>query len=184
MAALPNYPTRLIAPISLAFRAARPPTPCKHFGVTGDHAMPSKPKPINLALSGRWRAWRFHLGACSTRLLDAPEIEIAGISGTSAGALNGGPRSRAGLGQKRQPRCRRAGQSRMALGTGGCPDRCAPCPLARGDRPQCRQRRDLRPFAASFAIGDGLGRMVSPPPMLSGPLYSKPAGADRRTLPL
>ncbi|MCT4682803.1 MAG: patatin-like phospholipase family protein, partial [Roseicyclus sp.] len=48
--------------------------------------MPSSPKPVNLALQGGGAHGAFTWGVLD-RLLDAPEIEIAGISGTSAGAL-------------------------------------------------------------------------------------------------
>ena len=43
---------------------------------------------INLALQGGGAHGAFAWGVLD-RLLDDPEIEIAGISGTSAGALNG-----------------------------------------------------------------------------------------------
>ena len=46
------------------------------------------PKRINLALQGGGAHGAFTWGVLD-RLLREPELEIAGISGTSAGALNG-----------------------------------------------------------------------------------------------
>jgi len=48
----------------------------------------ASPKRINLALQGGGAHGAFTWGVLD-RLLECPEIEIAGISGTSAGALNG-----------------------------------------------------------------------------------------------
>src|SRR6056297_1581370 len=45
-------------------------------------------KPVNLALQGGGAHGAFTWGVLD-RLLDEPDIEVAGISGTSAGALNG-----------------------------------------------------------------------------------------------
>ncbi|HHY03024.1 MAG TPA: patatin-like phospholipase family protein, partial [Paracoccus sp.] len=45
-------------------------------------------KPINLALQGGGAHGAFSWGVLD-RLLEGDEIDIAGISGTSAGALNG-----------------------------------------------------------------------------------------------
>lgn len=45
-------------------------------------------KRINLALQGGGAHGAFTWGVLD-RLLDAPELEVAAISGTSAGALNG-----------------------------------------------------------------------------------------------
>ena len=55
------------------------------------------PIPINLALQGGGAHGAFTWGVCD-RLLREPEIEIAGISGTSAGAMNGAA-IKAGLSQ-------------------------------------------------------------------------------------
>lgn len=59
--------------------------------------MASRPKAINLALQGGGAHGAFTWGVLDA-LLDAPEIEIASISGTSAGALNGAA-VKAGLAQ-------------------------------------------------------------------------------------
>lgn len=124
------------------------------------------PKRINLALQGGGAHGAFTWGALD-RLLEEPGIEIAGLSGTSAGALNGAA-LKAGLVQG----SRTAARDNLAWlweQVGAITDpRLAPWLAA------------VAPDAVSaaieaslpFAIGDGLGRVVSP--YATGPFYTNP----------
>jgi NTE family protein len=128
--------------------------------------MPCKAKPINLALQGGGAHGAFTWGALD-RLLDEPGIEIAGVSGTSAGALNGAA-LKAGLATGSRAAAR-DNLEWLWEQVGALTDaRLAPWLEA------------IAPNAVSaaieaslpFAVGDGLGRMVSP--YASGPFYSNP----------
>ncbi len=72
-------------------------------------------KRINLALQGGGAHGAFTWGVLD-RLLEDEELEICGISGTSAGALNGAA-LKAGMIRRRQ--AGRARQPRLAVGAGG-----------------------------------------------------------------
>ncbi|NKX46184.1 patatin-like phospholipase family protein [Roseicyclus persicicus] len=127
--------------------------------------MPS-PKPITLALQGGGAHGAFTWGVLD-RLLETDELEIAGLSGTSAGALNGAA-LKAGL----VTGGRSAARDNLAWvweQVGAITDdRLAPWLAA------------VSPMAVSaaieaswpFAVGDGLSRVVSP--YASGPFYSNP----------
>jgi NTE family protein len=123
-------------------------------------------KPVNLALQGGGAHGAFTWGVLD-RLLDTPEIEIAGMSGTSAGALNGAA-VKAGLAQGSR-QAARDNLNWLWEQMGALTDeRLAPWLGA------------VAPISVSaaieaslpFAIGDSLGRMVSP--YASGPFYRNP----------
>lgn len=123
-------------------------------------------KRINLALQGGGAHGAFTWGALD-RLLEEPGIEIAGMSGTSAGALNGAA-VKAGLVQGSREAARENLQWLWEQVGAITDPRLAPWLAA------------VAPAAVSaaieaslpFAIGDGLGRVVSP--YASGPFYSNP----------
>ena len=126
----------------------------------------AQPRQINLALQGGGAHGAFTWGALD-RLLDTPELEIAGISGTSAGALNGAA-VKAGLARGSR-QAARDNLSWLWEQVGAITDpRLAPWLQA------------VAPAAVSaaieaslpFAVGDGLGRVVSP--YASGPFYGNP----------
>jgi NTE family protein len=128
--------------------------------------MATSTKPINLALQGGGAHGAFTWGVLD-RLLEEAEIEIAGISGTSAGALNGAA-LKAGLARK----SRQAARDNLAWlweQVGALTDaRLAPWLEAVAPNAVSAAIEASLPFA----IGDGLGRMVSP--YASGPFYSNP----------
>lgn len=123
-------------------------------------------KRINLALQGGGAHGAFTSGALD-RLLEEPGIEIAGMSGTSASALNGAA-VKAGLVQGSRQAARDNLQWLWEQVGAVTDPRLAPWLGA------------VAPMAVSaaieaslpFAIGDGIGRMVSP--YASGPFYSNP----------
>ena len=124
------------------------------------------PKRINLALQGGGAHGAFTWGVLD-RLLEAPEIEIAGISGTSAGALNGAA-VKAGLAQGSRQAARDNLEWLWEQVGAITDDRLAPWLEA------------IAPSAVSaaieaslpFSLGDSFSRMVSP--YASGPFYRNP----------
>jgi NTE family protein len=128
--------------------------------------MAADPKRINLALQGGGAHGAFTWGVLDA-ILDCPELEIAAISGTSAGALNGSA-VKAGLSQG----SRQAAKDNLAWvweQVGAIDDdRFSPWFEA------------LSPVAISqaieaslpFALSDNLSRVISP--YASGPFYSNP----------
>jgi len=128
--------------------------------------MPAAPKRINLALQGGGAHGAFTWGVLDV-LLACDEIEIAGMSGTSAGALNGAA-VKAGLSKG----SRQAARDNLAwvweqVGALNDP-RLTPWLEA------------ANPFLLSqaieaslpFNIADNLGRVISP--YASGPFYTNP----------
>ena len=125
-------------------------------------------KRINLALQGGGAHGAFTWGALEV-LLDDPEIEIAGISGTSAGALNGAA-LKSGMihdGEAGAIANLDALWSRMgAVGDFGLIDwmtRFGP-----GPGPVARAME----YSLPFSMAETMSRMVSP--YAYGPLYSNP----------
>jgi NTE family protein len=124
------------------------------------------PKRINLALQGGGAHGAFTWGVLD-RLLEEPEIEIAGMSGTSAGALNGAA-VKAGLAQGSRQAARDNLTWLWEQVGALTDDRLAPWLGA------------VAPVAVSaaieaslpFALGDSFGRMISP--YASGPFYRNP----------
>ncbi len=126
----------------------------------------AKAKRINLALQGGGAHGAFTWGVLD-RLLESDEVEIAGISGTSAGALNGAA-VKAGLARG----SRAAARENLAWlweQVGAITDpRITPWLEA------------VAPVAVSsaietslpFAVGDSVSRMVSP--YAAGPFYQNP----------
>ncbi|PWK62544.1 patatin-like phospholipase family protein [Roseicyclus mahoneyensis] len=123
-------------------------------------------KRINLALQGGGAHGAFTWGALD-RLLEEPGIEIAGMSGTSAGALNGAA-VKAGL----LSGGREAARDNLAWlweQVGAVTDeRLAPW---LGLVPPAAVSAAIE-ASLPFALGDSLGRMVSP--YASGPFYRNP----------
>jgi NTE family protein len=128
--------------------------------------MAPRPKRINLALQGGGAHGAFTWGVLD-RILEGDEVEIAGISGTSAGALNGAA-LKAGLARG----SREAARENLAWlweQVGAITDpRITPWLEA------------VAPVAVSsaieaslpFAVGDSVARMVSP--YAAGPFYQNP----------
>ncbi|MBF9031519.1 patatin-like phospholipase family protein [Rhodobacterales bacterium HKCCE3408] len=124
------------------------------------------PRRINLALQGGGAHGAFTWGALE-RLLEEPEIEIAGISGTSAGALNGAA-VKVGLAH---------GSREMALenlawfwAQVGAIDAPELAPWLSAISPMAISA--MIEASLPFAWADGLARVVSP--YSSGPVYSNP----------
>ncbi len=123
-------------------------------------------KAINLALQGGGAHGAFTWGVLDV-LLACPELEIAGMSGTSAGALNGAA-VKAGLSQ---------GSRDLALENlewvweqvGAITDEAA-APWLNMFSPQSVSL--ALETSLPFAVGDSLSRMVSP--YASGPFYQNP----------
>jgi len=126
----------------------------------------AKPKRINLALQGGGAHGAFTWGVLECLLADA-RLEIAGISGTSAGALNGAA-LKAGL-------CR-GGPDKALENLAwfweqvGAIDDPAVTPWLEAVSPAAVSA--LIEMSAPFAVADGLSRMVSP--YNAGPFYSNP----------
>ncbi|WP_224814890.1 patatin-like phospholipase family protein [Hasllibacter sp. MH4015] len=123
-------------------------------------------KPINLALQGGGAHGAFTWGVLEA-ILENPEVEIAAISGTSAGALNG-VAVKSGLSQ---------GSRALALETlekvweqvGAITDD-AFAPWLNTFSPQAVSM--AIETSLPFAVGDTISRMVSP--YASGPFYQNP----------
>ncbi|BDW85415.1 patatin-like phospholipase family protein [Roseicyclus marinus] len=123
-------------------------------------------KRINLALQGGGAHGAFTWGALD-RLLDEPGIEIAGMSGTSAGALNGSA-VKAGLVQG----SRAAAQDNLhwlweQVGAITDPALAPWLAAAAPDAISAAIEASL-----PFAIADSIGRMISP--YATGPFYTNP----------
>lgn len=123
-------------------------------------------KRINLALQGGGAHGAFTWGALD-RLLDEPGIEIAGISGTSAGALNGAALKagllRGGRDGARENLAWLWEQMGAITDARLTPWLTAVTPGALSDAIES---------SLPFAMGDGLSRVVSP--YASGPFYTNP----------
>jgi hypothetical protein len=145
------------------------------------HAGPLAPKPTGglrrmasgqthqPRAAGRRRAWGLHLGRARPAA-GSDEIEIAGISGTSAGALNG---AAVKAGWRGAARSRGAREPRLALGTGGRDHRSAHHAMARGGGAGRRQQRDrglpaLRRRRQRLAHGQPLRRRAVLPQSAAG----------------
>jgi len=132
----------------------------------------AEPKRINLALQGGGAHGAFTWGVLD-RLLEDEEIEIAGISGTSAGALNGAA-LKAGLvsdGRGEDRAAARAALDRLWHRVAGVTDLRLTtwfAPYAPGTA-VLAQSLELSP---GFRIADGMSRVVSP--YAYGPFYANP----------
>ncbi len=124
------------------------------------------PKRINVALQGGGAHGAFTWGVLE-RLLEDPQIEIAGISGTSAGALNGAA-VKSGLAQQGPKQAienlRWLWQEVGAIDSAELPRWFAPFGV-RG----IAQAMELSP---GYQFGDTMSRAVSP--YWSGPFYDNP----------
>ena len=138
-------------------------------------------KPINLALQGGGAHGAFAWGVLD-RLLEGDEIEIAGISGTSAGALNGAAVA-AGLASRRGKAGRKAARENLDhvwAEVGQFSDNrmvrwlASMVPIPRGMQ---RWTEMLSPFAWM----EGVSRIFSP--YDSGPFYTNPLGGIIRDMP-
>jgi NTE family protein len=126
----------------------------------------ARPKRISLALQGGGAHGAFTWGVLD-RLLEGDEVEIAGISGTSAGALNGAA-IKAGLARGSKDAARE-NLSWLWEQVGALTDpRMAPWLEAVAPAAVSRAIEASLPFA----IGDAVTRMVSP--YAAGPFYSNP----------
>ena len=123
-------------------------------------------KQINLALQGGGAHGAFTWGVLD-RLLDEPDVEVAGISGTSAGALNGAA-FKAGM--------VKAGREGARANLDGLWGRMG----AVGDMRVANWMRGLEPAQVAqaiehsfpFSFADAYSRMVSP--YAYGPFYRNP----------
>jgi NTE family protein len=123
-------------------------------------------KRINLALQGGGAHGAFTWGVLD-RLLDAPEIEIAAISGTSAGALNGAAVKK-GLAHGSTAMAKDTLEALWQKVGAITDDRAAPWLTAAS--PMAISRLIESTF--SFQMADSLSRMISP--YASGPFYRNP----------
>jgi len=128
--------------------------------------MAPKRKRINLALQGGGAHGAFTWGVLDT-LLDCDEIEITGISGTSAGALNGAA-VKAGLSQG----SRQAAKDSLAWvwEQVGALDDARLTPWLEAPNPTFISA--ALEASLPFNIGDNLSRVISP--YASGPFYQNP----------
>ena len=124
------------------------------------------PKRINLALQGGGAHGAYTWGVLD-RLLETPEIEIAGMSGTSAGALNGAAvKAGLALGSKEAARENLAWlweQVGAVTDPSFAPWLGMVAPVALSAMVEA---------SLPFMLGDGFGRMVSP--YATGPFYHNP----------
>jgi NTE family protein len=128
----------------------------------------TRPFRINLALQGGGAHGAFTWGALE-RLLDEPEIEIAGISGTSAGALNGAA-VKAGLARGSRAAARENLDWLWAQ-VGAVEDlRLANWLSAFGPGPGMISR--MIEYSLPYSVGDAMTRVFSP--YDSGPFYRNP----------
>ncbi|WP_416915979.1 MAG: patatin-like phospholipase family protein [Roseicyclus sp.] len=123
-------------------------------------------KRINLALQGGGAHGAFTWGALD-RLLDEPGIEIAGMSGTSAGALNGAA-VKAGLVQG--SRAAAQGNLHWLWEQVGAITDPALAPWLAAAAPDAISA--AIEASLPFAIADSIGRMISP--YATGPFYTNP----------
>lgn len=126
----------------------------------------AKPKRINLALQGGGAHGAFTWGVLD-RLLADDRIEIAALSGTSAGALNGAA-LKAGLAQGGQDAARE--NLRWFWEQVGAINDPALAPWLSAISPSAVSA--MIEMSLPFAFADGLSRIVSP--YDSGPLYQNP----------
>lgn len=140
-----------------------------------------KRKAINLALQGGGAHGAFSWGVLD-RLLDEDWLEIAAISGTSAGALNGAA-LKAGLGRAKGKVGRRAAQENLDhlwSEIGGMSDnRLITWVYSMVPMPRGWQR--MTEIFSPMAWLEGLTRLFSPYDY--GPLYVNPLGPLLRNLP-
>jgi len=127
--------------------------------------MPDR-KRINLALQGGGAHGAFTWGVLDV-LLECEDLDIAGISGTSAGALNGAA-VKAGLAQG----SRQAALDNLAWvwEQVGALDDARLIPWMEAATPMAISR--VLEASPAFAFADSVSRMVSP--YASGPFYSNP----------
>lgn len=128
--------------------------------------MATKTKPINLALQGGGAHGAFTWGVLET-LLANPEIEIAAMSGTSAGALNGAA-VKSGLSQGSRDLAIEA-LARVWEEVGAITDD-AFAPWLNMFSPQAIS--NVLEASLPFAMSDAYSRTVSP--YASGPFYKSP----------
>lgn len=126
-------------------------------------------KRINLALQGGGAHGAFTWGVLD-RLLDDDDIEVAAISGTSAGALNGAA-YKAGWVQGGREGAR-ANLDWLWDRMGGVQDMRMPAWMAAGVLPMSDAVCAALEQSWPFAVTDTLSRMVSP--YSYGPFYSNP----------
>jgi len=128
--------------------------------------MASTPKPINLALQGGGAHGAFTWGVLDA-LLDCDELEITGMSGTSAGALNGAA-VKADLSQG----SRQAAKDNLAWvwEQVGALDDDRITPWLEAANPMLISQ--ALEASLPFNIADNLGRVISP--YASGPFYQNP----------
>lgn len=139
------------------------------------------PSRINLALQGGGAHGAFAWGVLD-RLLEGDEIELAGISGTSAGALNGAAVA-AGLARGNGPAGRRAARANLdhvwaQIGQFSA-NRMVRWMSSMALIPRGMQR--LAEMVSPVAWLEGLTRVFSP--YDSGPFYTNPLGAVIREMP-
>jgi len=128
----------------------------------------STPKRINLALQGGGAHGAFTWGVLD-RLLEAPDIEIAGISGTSAGALNGAALKSGLIEGGAEVAKARLDELWTRLGRVG--DLRMPAWMA-GFLPDAGLSAKLLTYSLPFSAAESWSRMVSP--YVYGPFYSNP----------
>lgn len=128
----------------------------------------AKVKRINLALQGGGAHGAFTWGVLD-RLLEDERIEVAGISGTSAGALNGAALKAGWLMGGREGA--RAQLDWLWQRIGAVQDLRMPVWMA-GALPTPAQVSDALQMSWPFAVMDTMSRVVSP--YAYGPFYSNP----------
>ena len=128
-------------------------------------------KRINLALQGGGAHGAFTWGVLD-RLLDDERIEIAGMSGTSAGALNGAAFKAGWLMDGRD-----GARAEPGLALGAAWARCRTCACPRGCRGFCRRRvwsamqwSYSWPFAVTDTMSRGWCRLTPMGRFISNPL--------------
>ena len=128
----------------------------------------AKPKRINLALQGGGAHGAFTWGVLD-RILDDDRIEVAGISGTSAGALNGAAFKAGWLADGREGA--RANLNWLWERIGAVQDMRMPHWMA-GFMPTPGILSDALQLSWPFAVADTMSRIISP--YAYGPFYSNP----------
>lgn len=123
-------------------------------------------KKINVALQGGGAHGAFTWGALD-RLLEDPRVEIAGISGTSAGALNGAA-LKSGLSDQ-GPEQAKDNLRKLWQAIGAIEDAELPTWMLPFGIKGVAQAMELSP---AYQFGETVSRMVSP--YASGPFYTNP----------
>ncbi|MEJ6394858.1 patatin-like phospholipase family protein [Gymnodinialimonas sp. 2305UL16-5] len=126
-------------------------------------------KPINLALQGGGAHGAFTWGVLDA-ILDCPEVEIAGMSGTSAGALNGAA-VKSGLSRGSRALAKETLEWVWQQVGAITDERVAPWL----DMISPQAVSAAIETSLPFAVSDSLSRMVSP--YASGPFYQNPLAA-------